>query len=336
MKEILTGRPSVLVLDSDFTGELNARLGVAERLGYEYRIVRRPSGGLGDYLDYLKSAAMRDRSHGLPAPIVVLSGTGEDTIDEIADIKMAFDGDLLNVYLASILPVEPSPRLWEYDLIASPQIQGSNVVSILGVPHRVTRPLLDKAGNKHSEFFAQLTRPVISVLIGGNTRYCFGFDVDYAVGLVSRIKRIAAGIGGTVVATNSRRTPLAAWAAISAGLGDIGDIGAVCFDWQTQPHDLYLALLEEGDVFIATGDSLSMCSEVASTGKPLLIDLSLETTEPFHREILGRLCDYGAARPLAETFTPWTYDPPDPTGVVAQAIKDHLLCANSVMPVRSS
>jgi mitochondrial fission protein ELM1 len=68
-----------------------------------------------------------------------------------------------------------------------------------------------------------------------------------------------------------------------------------------------------------------MCSEASYTGKPLLVDMNDCATEIYHRHIIGQLIAYGAAKPLSDTFQPWTYTPPDPTGAVVAAIHDRLL-----------
>jgi hypothetical protein len=96
------------------------------------------------------------------------------------------------------------------------------------------------------------------------------------------------------------------------------------FDWQQTDADFYPALLAHGDVFVATGDSVSMCSEASYTGKPLLVDMKDCATEIYHRNIIGKLIDHGAAKPLTDSFQSWTYTPPDPTGAVVAAIKERL------------
>jgi mitochondrial fission protein ELM1 len=252
---------------------------------------------------------------------LVISGTGEETTSDIADLRAVFEDRLLNIYLASILPDDVHPRLFEYDLIASPQLTGANIVTTIGVPHKVTRSALTTALRQHAGFFARLPRPLIALLVGGNTRYCQGFDEAHAIALARRVSRIAKSVGGSVLVSNSRRTPENA---LSALLGQLTDLNPVFCDWQQTGQDFYHALLAHCDVFIATGDSLSMCSEVAYTGRPLLIDLSDDATEIYHRNIVGKLLDYGAARLLTERFEPWTYLPPDPTGAVAEAVSIRL------------
>lgn len=311
------GEPRVWVVDSGYTGELNARLGVAERLGCGYEILPLPNGDPGAYREMLLRRLIDGGLPGEPPPIVLLSGTGEEMTAEIADLKAVIPTRLLNVYLASILPEELHPRLFDYDLIASPQISGPKVVSTLGIPHRVGPRTLADAAAACGYRFERLRRPLIGVLVGGNTRYCFGFDEAHARGLARRVKRLARSLGGTVILANSRRTPGDAWSAI---IDELDDPEPHLIDWQRGDRETYLALLATADVFVVTGDSLSMCSEASATGKPLLVDFSVATTESFHREILAKLLDHGAARLLGDHYDPWTYVPPDPAGSVADAI----------------
>lgn len=321
-------RPQVWIIDSDFTGELNARIGVAERLGFDYRVVPRPAGGAAHYARELARLGNTRLKPGNPAPVILLSGTGEDTVDQIADLRTVIGERALSVYLASILPDELNPRLQEYDLVASPQLAGTNVITTLGVAHRMTRESLRRASAEHDAIFTALPRPLLGLLLGGNTWYCSGFDTLHATGLAQRVVKLAGALDGYVAVSNSRRTPAAAMEAVLEQLGE-----RCCYtcDWRRSPRGIYAALLEHSDLLVVSGDSLSMCSEATSTGKPVLIDLPEQATELQHREIVGRLIACGAARVLGGRYEPWTYVPPDPTGQVAAAIHSRLL-ARSVLP----
>jgi hypothetical protein len=319
--------PLVWIVDSAYTGELHARLGVAERLGYDYEMIPLPHGDPGTYVKLLNNRYDHACRNDGPKPVILLSGTGEDTTGSIADFKSAFPGRLLNVYLASILPDEPDPRLQEYDLVVSPQLSGANVVTTVGVVHRMTDRLLDHAFNRHRDLFAGLARPLVGLLVGGNTRYCFGFNEGYARGLGRRVASVVELLKGSLVVTNSRRTPKDALAAL---LDEFAGLDYRFFDWQQAAPDFYPALLAHGDLFIATGDSVSMCSEASYTGKPLLVDIRDCTTEIYHRTIIGQLIAYGAAKPLSDTFHIWTYTPPDPTGAVVAAIREWLTQQSSI------
>lgn len=307
-------QPMIWVVDSEYTGERNARLGLAQRLGFRYDLIPVPQDGAA-YWRLLKSKYARYADY---PPLLIISGTGEETTAEIADLPQHFPATVLNVFLASILPEDRHPRLAEYDLIASPQLSGDNIVTLTCVPNQLTRQNLDTAYLEHADYFNGLAKPVTALLVGGNTRYCSGFTPDHARQLGERIARISAQLGGTLIISNSRRTPEDAQSAL---LEALNGVNYDFFDWQTMENNFYPAMLAHAELFIVTGDSLSMCSEAAFTGKPLLIDLSREATECFHREIIGRLIDHGAAKLLGDPFEPWAYEPIDPTGMVAEEIK---------------
>ncbi|MDD2724960.1 MAG: ELM1/GtrOC1 family putative glycosyltransferase [Methylovulum sp.] len=310
--------PLVWVVDSEYTGELHARIGLAERLGYGYELIPIPDG---DTQRYQKNLQTRYRQQGEnQPPLLVISGTGEETTAEIADLRELFNGQLFNVYLASILPDERHPRLAEYDLVASPQLSGGNIVTIPGVPHQLTREGLAAAYQQYENYFNALPKPIIALLVGGNTRYCNGFTEDHARQFAGRVYKISTTLGGCVLVSNSRRTPPDALTALLTGLAGLTHY---FFDWQQIESHFYHALLAHADVFVVSGDSLSMCSEAAFTGKPLLVDLSSSATECYHRDIVGRLIDYGAARLLTDKFEPWSYIPPDPTGKLVDVIQKH-------------
>ena len=315
-----TTHPLVWVVDSAYTGELNARIGLADRLGYPYEIIPLPSEDTQSYQKELSERYSRN-VHGAGQPLLIISGTGEETTAEIADLKNLFHDRLLNVYLASILPDEHHPRLKEYDLIASPQLFGANIVPLVGVPHKLTQEVLADAYRKHQDYFKPLPKPIIGLLLGGNTRYCDGFDSAHAKALAQRVYKIAKPLEACLVISNSRRTPAEAQTAL---LDSLTELNTRFFDWQQTEQSLYHGLLAHADLFIVTGDSLSMCSEAAFTGKPVLIDISEAATECYHRDIVGKLIDFGAAKHLTDRFEPWPNRSTDPIQAIVQAIRNSI------------
>ncbi len=315
MHTFMKPAPLVWIVDSEYTGELNARIGLAEHLGFGYERIPRPSDNQDEYHDLLKKRYLQ---RGGYQTIFIISGTGEETTSEIADLRKIFPKQLFTIFLASILPETPHPRLTEYDLIASPQLTGENVVSLLGVPHNQTKNKLAHAALEHKGYFHALTQPIIGLLIGGNTRYCNGFNETYARHFAQQVVHISQSLKAVLVITNSRRTPVQS---MSMMLTEFSQLPYDFFDWQHSEQNFYHGLLAHAELFIVTGDSLSMCSEAAYTGKPLLVDLSDTATECYHRTIIGKLIDYGAAKPLTHHFEPWHYVPPEPTQAVAEVIQ---------------
>jgi len=310
--------PLVWVVDSEYTGELHARIGLAERLGYGYQLIPIPNGNTQNYQKYLQSLYLQQGNN--QPPLLVISGTGEETTAEIADLRSLFNGQLYNVYLASILPDERHPRLAEYDLVASPQLSGCNIYTMPSVPHQLTRVGLADAYQQYESYFKDLPKPIIAVLVGGNTRYCNGFTEDHARQFARRVFNISKELGGCVLVSNSRRTPPSSLVSL---LDELTGLTFYFFDWQKIEKHFYHAILAHANIFVVSGDSLSMCSEAAFTGKPVLVDLNSSATECYHREIIGRLIDYGAARLLTDKFEPWSYIPPDPVAKLVGIIQKH-------------
>jgi mitochondrial fission protein ELM1 len=311
--------PLVWVVDSAYTGELHARIGLAERLGYGYELIPIPNGDIPAYEQTLLNLYQQEGNS--LQPLLIINGTGEETTSEIANLRRLFGRRLFTVFLASILPDEHHPRLAEYDLIASPQLSGDNIVSLVGVPHHLTQEGMNLAHQQHADYFNSLSKPIIGVLVGGNTRYCNGFDEVHARHFAERVAKVGYALEASLVITNSRRTPANALSVLLQGLS-----GLDChfFDWQHIDSLFYTALLAHADIFVVSGDSLSMCSEAAFTGKPLLVDLSNSATECYHRQIVGQMIDYGAAKLLTDSFEPWSYTPLDPTASIVTVIKQRL------------
>jgi hypothetical protein len=127
---------------------------------------------------------------------------------------------------------------------------------------------------------AALPRPLIAVLVGGQTKP-FVFDTKVAAQLLAQLGRVVAETGGTLYLTTSRRTPPAVVETLQAGLPP----GAILYRWQADdPANPYLALLGLADRFIVSGDSISMLVEVARLGRPLAI-----FPLPYKRAMVERL-----------------------------------------------
>ncbi len=306
-------KPHTWIIDSRYTGELRAREGLARRLPFQQRIVPKPNGHFSQYIQELNQLCQQDK----PPMIILVGGTGEETTAEIVDLSKALPTSVITVFLASILPEQPDAKLWEYDLIATPQLRGENVVTLTCVPHTLTDERLKLAFEQHPTRYQNQAKPLTAVLIGGNTRYCFGFDSQHAGQLADKIRAFWQSHGGSIVLSNSRRTPEPAWHSLLTALRDLP---VTALDWQQADEHAYLALIANADFFIVTGDSLSMCSEAVYTGKPTWVDLTNSATECYHREIIGGLLAQGTIRLLTPPYTPYHYNRPDPTGQVSDAI----------------
>jgi mitochondrial fission protein ELM1 len=162
-----------------------------------------------------------------------------------------------------------------FDLIvATPQYflpERANILPIDLPLHRITPAGLDEVAACWGGRYAHLPRPYWSVLLGGNSGP-FVFTADKAVHLAHWLNACVRNEGGSVLVTNSARTPEKAYAALLSTL----EAPLSVFRWgdpaEENPYQAYLAL---ADRLVVTGESMSMLAEASSTGKPLYIfDLS--------------------------------------------------------------
>ena len=162
-----------------------------------------------------------------------------------------------------------------FDLIVvTPQYflpQRPNILPIDLPLHRITQAALDEVASHWGDRFAHLERPCWSVMLGGDSGP-FVFTADKAVRLARWLTDCVRNGGGSVLVTNSARTPESAYAAFLATL----EAPLSVFRWgdpaEENPYQAYLAL---ADRLVVTGESMSMLAEASATGKPLYIfDLS--------------------------------------------------------------
>jgi mitochondrial fission protein ELM1 len=201
----------------------------------------------------------------------------------------------------------PKRRIDEFDLvIASAQYRlpdAPNVVHV-GLPlMRVDPERFRAAAAEWAPTLAQLPRPLVVLLVGGATKP-YRLDPATASDLL-RTARAYAG-AGTVYVSTSRRTSPAVVETLRRELPDNGRL----YEVDSSAPNPYLALLGSGDLFVITGDSMSMLTETARLGRRVAIyslpfDLRWRWVSRF-RGILQRLGAVGFERDLG-AFHQWLY-----------------------------
>lgn len=132
---------------------------------------------------------------------------------------------------------------------------------------RVQPEAVASAALAWQERFAALHKPMIAMLVGGETNP-FIMNRQVANDLVATARWIVDELGGTPYVTTSRRTTAEVVAVLRRDL----PAQAVFFEWTADATDNpYQALLGSADGFIVTADSVSMMVEVIYLHKPLAI-----------------------------------------------------------------
>jgi mitochondrial fission protein ELM1 len=243
---------------------------LAEELGWGYdekRIVARPWELLAHIGSGVTLAGIdRSRSSALAAPwpdLVISAGRRNEPVARW--IQQQSGGRTRLVHIGR--PWAPLP-VWDL-IVTTPQYflprQAGIVHNSLPL-HRHNTAALDGAGAQLRGQLTSLPRPWVAVLLGGDSgRFVMTPDKGRRLGLLSR--ELAAAAGGSVLFTDSPRTPRAAGDALQAQLQQ----PYFCYRWGSGGDNPYRGLLALADAFIVTGESMSMLGEAAATGRPLYI-----------------------------------------------------------------
>ncbi|MBL8660764.1 MAG: mitochondrial fission ELM1 family protein [Rhodospirillales bacterium] len=161
----------------------------------------------------------------------------------------------------------PWAKIERFDLIVTtPQYRlpiRPNVLHNKTPLHRITAERLRRDAEIWEPRLADLPRPFIAVMIGGNSGP-FSFDRAAAERLARQASALACACGGSLLVSTSARTSKPA---IEAFLGAVS-CPAHVYRWAPGATDNpYFAFLGLADEIIVTGDSMSMLAEACATHK---------------------------------------------------------------------
>jgi len=165
------------------------------------------------------------------------------------------------------------PRRWieKFDLILSPlqyHVPQRDNIHNLGLPlFEINQNRLENARTQWEKQFSPLKKPLIALFIGGPTRP-FIMNRKTVIDLANKAIAVTRQSGGTLYISTSRRTP----PAVTKALAQYMPPSTYIYEWgDTTRENPYMGLMAHADIFIVTGDSVSMLVETTKLGKPLLI-----------------------------------------------------------------
>lgn len=322
--------PEIWVLLDDRAGNINQAIGVAEALDTPYIIknirYKKQSIWLPNFLrrDTLKGIdqSLSDKIEP-PWPQFVIAA-GRRLAPLALHIKKQAEGRCALIQL--MWPGSPSKN---FDLIAVPSHDDlylrSNMVKTLGAPNRINEKSLEQAKSMWEKTISEQAPngPYIALLVGGDTKKG-KFTHENAMEIGKLASDFASARNSTLLISTSRRT------------GD--DVVEVLKDSITCPnyfHDPtrekanpYAAILALSDSIIVTGDSISMCSESCSTGKPVFIYSSDNFVPKKHKKLHKDLYEKKYALPFTlQNLTECNHMTPPPIALkeaedIARLIKE--------------
>jgi uncharacterized protein len=319
MGEAGMAAPSVWAVHDGKIGMANQVIGLAEALGFpfvEKRLaVRAPWRHLTPHLWLRPLAALGASGDRLrpPWPDVLIACGRLATAPALA-VKRASGGRVFWVQVQ-----DPRFARREVDLMVAPAhdpAPGDNVLRTLGAVHRVSEARLAEGARRFATQFAPLPRPLVAVLLGGDNRV-YRLTTARLAALADQLAALArAGYG--VAVTPSRRTGAEHERLLRERLA-----GSSAYIWDGTGDNPYFGLLGLADAVLVTGDSVSMVSEAAASGKPVHV-IELEGGSEKFARFHQAMREAGITRPFSGVIESWRYAPLDDTARAAAEIRHRL------------
>ena len=312
--------PLCWVVTDGKQGMLNQCLGLAEALKLEPVIktihLRTPWRQLSPYLRLGQRFAAGPPGDMITPPWPdLLIGTGRQSIPVSLAVRAASRGQCFTVQIQD--PII-SPR--HFDLVVAPAhdgLRGANVLVTRGAVHRVSQAALATAGQIWEPRLAHLPHPRVAVLIGGNNAV-YRLTPTIMGDLAEQLAGLARTQGVGLMITPSRRTGTENVAILRARLKD-----SPAMIWDDAGDNPYLGFLALADAIIATVDSVNICTEAASTGKPVYT-VELQGGSAKFRALHESLRREGITRPFKGALETWYYQPLNDTAAVAAVVREQM------------
>ncbi len=302
------------IITEGIAGTENQCLGVAEALGIMPVVkrinLRQPWKSLSPYLKFECARTFTGDELTAPWPDLVLA-SGRKAIAAARYVRKASGG---KSYVVQIQDPRIAPS--NFDLVAVPAhdpSRGDNVIVTNAAPNRINETRLQEAREEFSTLLSPLPQPRVAVLIGGNSN-AYKMTADITRKLAGELKMLAESGYGLMV-TASRRTGAENDRILKEALNHPNVLY-----WDGKGANPYFGFLGWADYILVTGDSVSMISEAATSGKPVyMIPLEGGTKrfDQFHKGLLEK----GAIRRFDGTLEPYTYERLDDAGMIAAEIR---------------
>ncbi len=310
----------VWVLHDGKQGMRSQVLGLAEALGLPFvekrLVIRAPWRHLMPSLWVQPLMAISPEGDLLepPWPQVIIS-CGRNTVAPARAVKAANKGHTLWVHIQ-----DPHAGRQDVDLMVVPEhdhTRGDNVVLTRGAVHRVTPAMLEEGRRRFAPMLADLPRPLVSVLLGGNNKV-YRLTLERLGQLADDLVQVSKRGYGLAI-TPSRRTGEAGLALLREKLK-----GCAAYIWDGSGDNPYFGLLGLADAILVTGDSVSMVSEAGATGKPVHV-IELEGGSTKFRRFHAMMEKAEVTRPFRGQVERWSYPPLNDTARAAAMIRDLLM-----------
>lgn len=320
----------VWVLTDSRVGNSVQALAIAEGLGVNYEIKEIQYNALSNLpnalffgsLIHVKKEIRHRLISDIPPKIVISSGR------RCAGVARYLKNKYPNAKFIQVLKPEIDINVFdllvlpEHDRIDIPKDTQCKVIQTLGSMNNIAERIADYTKN-FGEKYPNMDG-FIGVLIGGNSKN-YKYTESDAKEFCKNLKRIAGD--SKLFITFSRRTPEFMKDLILSSFKKPHRIYDPEID--TNPiNNPYIGILKYARYLIITADSVSMCSEAASSGKPLYIYSPKNFKPRKHNELISKLFESKIAMKLdnsVDNLEEYKYTKLNEAEKVVEYVKEHLM-----------
>jgi mitochondrial fission protein ELM1 len=337
----------IYVLVDDRTGNTHQAIALAEKLATDYTLIKLqynclaklPNFLLKYYPIHIKSELLQDIIAKPLPDIIITAGRRTAVLAFYLKKKLKKDIKLIQI-------MQPSLPYDAFDAVIIPYHDLNNSQNVIpwldhGIQKKIKEDWIPRSSrgmtipingaiNNVTEKFAAANlelqkhypnlKQFIAVIIGGNNKK-FNFNKNEAVLFSSLLNKISTNQKIPFFITFSRRTPIEVKSIIKSNM----PVSTIIYDPNEDAgYNPYIAMLAKAIYTISIADSISMCSEAASSGKPLYIFCPPNFNSSKHKIFIKQLVEQKIARIFDESVTmleKYNYKPLNEAERVAEIIR---------------
>jgi mitochondrial fission protein ELM1 len=289
-------KDEIWILGDNRPGTVSQSIGLAEEIGFDYKIINLTYNFLAFLPNFLFSRSMirltknvKNKFQNLDYLPSIIISAGRRSAPIGLYLKELSDNRTKIVQI-----MNPNLNFNKFDFVILPkhddvdESEHSNLITTIGALTKTNEKIIAKEREKFASWFAEIKKPKIALMLGGSSNKT-EFTTDSGIELAQIISEITNNMDATLLVLNSRRSGDELSQAVKSNL----NCDFKFFDWkETKNENPYLAILGYADFFVITGDSVSMISECCSTGKAVYIfdekEISSKKHRKFHQNLIAK------------------------------------------------
>lgn len=290
----------VWALIDNRAGNNSQSIGLAQNLTKNFEVKQIKYNKLANLPNLLKKFGIIGISNQEKARLInnpqqpdIIISTGR----KLAIIALFLKKHYPKAFLVQIM--NPNYNFNKFDLVILPEHDKNypynNIIRSIGSLTKIDQGKILLEYQKFQQKLSQISQPKIALLIGGSSKKG-KFTPIIAQNLRKNCQKIANNMKANLLILNSPRTDDFILKEFENNLEKNNQI----FKYDKNLPNPYLAIIYDADFIIATGDSVSICSEICTLDKPIYIFYHPDICSKKHLNFLKSLFNKNYALKLDE------------------------------------